>query len=120
MGIVINTSGSNQSILANYPMLADAFGRVRVSQPLTLFDSSHRFDDNGLWSTATATSGTAVFNSAQGLVDLTVTAASGDFLDLTSSKNFVMFQVATSQFGIGVLPSCNSDASTFGSATFVL
>ena len=55
----------------------DAFGRLRVSEPLTLFDSSHRFDDNDLWATATATGGTAVFNSAQGLVDLNVTAASG-------------------------------------------
>ena len=55
----------------------DAFGRLRVSNPFTLFDSSHRFADNGLWSTATATGGTATFNSAQGLVDLAVTAASG-------------------------------------------
>ena len=55
----------------------DAFGRLRVSNPFTLFDSSHRFADNGLWSTGTATGGTATFNSAQGLVDLAVTAASG-------------------------------------------
>ena len=26
----------------------DAFGRVRVSNPLTLFDSSHRYADNNL------------------------------------------------------------------------
>jgi hypothetical protein len=55
----------------------DAFGRLRVSTPFTLFDSSHRYADNGLWATATATSGTATFNSAQGLVDLAVTTASG-------------------------------------------
>ena len=55
----------------------DAFGRLRVSTPFTLFDSSHRFTDNGLWATSTATSGTATFNSAQGLVDLSVTSASG-------------------------------------------
>lgn len=29
-------------------MAVDAFGRARVSTPLTLFDSSHRFRDNGL------------------------------------------------------------------------
>ena len=61
---------------ANSPNI-DAFGRLRVSTPFTLFDSSHRFADNGLWSTATATGGTATFNSSQGLVDLAVTAASG-------------------------------------------
>jgi hypothetical protein len=61
---------------ANSPNI-DSFGRLRVSTPFTLFDSSHRFSDNGLWSTSTATSGTAVFNADQGLVDLNVTAASG-------------------------------------------
>ena len=55
----------------------DAFGRLRVSNPFTLFDSSHRYSDNGLWSTGAATGGTATFNSSQGLVDLGVTAASG-------------------------------------------
>jgi hypothetical protein len=55
----------------------DAFGRLRVSNPFTLFDSSHRYTDNSLWATSTSTSGAAVFNAAQGLVDLNVTAASG-------------------------------------------
>lgn len=55
----------------------DAFGRLRVSNPFTLFDSSHRYSDNGLWSTSTSSSGAAVFNADQGLVDLNVTAASG-------------------------------------------
>jgi hypothetical protein len=61
---------------ANSPNI-DAFGRLRVSNPFTLFDSSHRFADNGLWSTSTATGGAATFNAAQGLMDLAVTAASG-------------------------------------------
>ena len=55
----------------------DSFGRLRVSHPFTLFDSSHRFSDNGRWATSTATGGTATFNSNQGLIDLAVTAASG-------------------------------------------
>lgn len=67
---------------------SDAFGRLRVSEPLTLFDSSHRFDDNDLWSTATATGGTAVFNNAQGLVDLNVTAASGSSVTRETIKVF--------------------------------
>ena len=62
--------------LANTPQL-DSFGRLRTSSPFTLFDSSHRFADNGLWATSTATGGAAVFNTNQGLVDLNVTAASG-------------------------------------------
>jgi hypothetical protein len=66
----------------------DAFGRLRVSNPFTLFDSSHRFADNGLWSTATATGGAATFNSAQGLVDLAVTAASGSEVVRETTKVF--------------------------------
>ena len=66
----------------------DSFGRMRVSSPLTLFDSSHRFDDNDLWSTATATGGTAVFNTNQGLVDLSVTAASGSSVTRETVKVF--------------------------------
>ena len=66
----------------------DAFGRLRVSNPFTLFDSSHRFADNGLWSTATATSGAAVFNANQGLVDLNVTTASGSEVVRETTKVF--------------------------------
>ena len=50
----------------------DAFGRQRVSNPFTLFDSSHRFKDNGLWSTATTGTASATFNADEGLVYLTV------------------------------------------------
>jgi hypothetical protein len=73
--------------LASTPQL-DSFGRLRTSSPLTLFDSSHRFADNGLWSTATATSGTSVFNANQGLIDLTVTAASGSSVVRETIKVF--------------------------------
>jgi hypothetical protein len=66
----------------------DAFGRLRVSTPFTLFDSSHRFADNGLWSTSTATGGTATFNANQGLMDLDVTAASGSEVIRETTKVF--------------------------------
>jgi hypothetical protein len=72
---------------ANSPNI-DAFGRLRTSTPFTLFDSSHRFDDNGLWSTSTAASGTATFNATQGLIDLAVTAASGSEVIRETTKVF--------------------------------
>jgi hypothetical protein len=72
---------------ANTPNF-DAFGRLRVSEPFTLFDSSYRYADNQLWSSATATGGTATFNSAQGLVDLAVTAASGSEVLRETTKVF--------------------------------
>jgi hypothetical protein len=78
---------SSEISFANTPNI-DAFGRLRVSEPFTLFDSSHRFDDNGLWSTSTATGGTATFNAAQGLIDLAVTAASGSEVIRETTKVF--------------------------------
>jgi hypothetical protein len=88
MGIVINTSGSNQSLLANDPMLADAFGRIRVAQPLTLFDSSHRYRDNGLWNTLATLGGTAVFSTNEGLVNLNVTSTGGSQVVRETAKVF--------------------------------
>lgn len=81
-----NTTGPVEVTLP--PTQSDAFGRLRVSNPLTLFDSSHRFDDNDLWSTATATGGTAVFNANQGLIDVSVTAASGSSVTRETIKVF--------------------------------
>lgn len=66
----------------------DSFGRLKVSEPFTLFDSSHRFNDNNLWNTSTATSGSATFNANQGLVDLAVTAASGSEVLRETKKVF--------------------------------
>jgi len=54
----------------------DAFGRSRVSTPLTLFDSSHRFKDNGLWATSNTATGTYVFNANAGLVELKIDTTS--------------------------------------------
>ena len=59
------------------PTQIDAFNRLRVSNPLTLFDSSHRYRDNNLWSTLSANGGSVAFNQTQGLMDLNVTNASG-------------------------------------------
>jgi hypothetical protein len=66
----------------------DAFGRLRVSNPLTLFDSSHRYKDNDLWNTSTASGGAATFNTNQGLVDLSVTTTSGSKVYRETTKVF--------------------------------
>jgi len=52
----------------------DSFGRLRISEPFTLFDSSHRYTDNGKWATSGST---ATFNANEGLVDLTIDTTSG-------------------------------------------
>jgi hypothetical protein len=72
------TTASGQSVYIQPATTAgDAFGRLRTSSPLTLFDSSHRYHDNGLWATATGTGGTYAFSSGEGLINLNVTTVSG-------------------------------------------
>jgi hypothetical protein len=66
----------------------DAFGRLRVSNPLTLFDSSHRYKDNGLWNTLTSTGGAAAFSADQGLIELSVTTTSGSKVYRETTKVF--------------------------------
>ena len=89
MSTIISTSGlSNFNILNNQPMLADAFGRLRVSQPLTLFDSSHRYRDNGLWNTLATSGATAVFSPNEGLVNLNITSTSGSEIVRETAKVF--------------------------------
>lgn len=67
---------------------ADAFGRARVSEPLTLFDSSHRYQDNGLWATATGVGSDATFNANQGLVELNVPTTSGGYVTRETQQVF--------------------------------
>ena len=66
----------------------DAFGRLRTSAPFTLFDSSHRYQDNNLWSSLTAVGGAYSFNQHQGLMELTVNNLSGSSVIRETSKVF--------------------------------
>lgn len=79
---IASPSGANPSI-SN-----DAFGRLRVSQPLTLFDSSHRYADNGLWTESVASGGNSSFNANAGLVDLNTTTVSGSKIYRETRKVF--------------------------------
>jgi len=59
---------------------ADAFGRQRISQPFTLFDSQHRYQENDKWTTVTGGSATTAYQTNQSVVNLNVTTASGDYI----------------------------------------
>ena len=57
---------------------SDAFGRTRVSNPLTLFDSSHRYRDNNLWESLIVGTGSTVgFVTAQGLINIGIGTTAG-------------------------------------------
>jgi hypothetical protein len=66
----------------------DAFGRLRTSSPMTLFDSSHRFTDNNLWVDSITGTASATFSANEGLVNLAVGSASGDSLVRETYKVF--------------------------------
>lgn len=55
----------------------DAFGRLRVSQPYTLFDSQNRYAADPQFDTSTATGGAANYLSNEASVSLAVTTTSG-------------------------------------------
>ena len=70
------------------PTYLDAFGRQRVSNPLTLFDSSHRYADNNLWANSITGTAAATFSANEGLVNLTVGTANGDQIIRETIKVF--------------------------------
>ena len=82
------TTNTINAITTPSPTQLDAFGRLRVSTPFTLFDSSNRYRDNNLFATLTAVGGTYNFNASQGLVDLTVNQSSGSSVIRETTKTF--------------------------------
>ena len=67
----------------------DAFGRLRVSNPLTLFDSSHRYRDNNLWSSLVVGTGSTVgFVTAQGLINIGIGTTAGCSVIRETTKTF--------------------------------
>lgn len=88
---VLRVSGSGTSAYessGNISGSTDAFGRLRVSQPVTLFDSSHRFSDNALWAEDNTGGGSSAFVANEGLVNLSVGAAANDEVIRETKKVF--------------------------------
>lgn len=69
-------------------MAVDAFGRARVSQPLTLFDSFHRYNDNGKVGTANSSGTTVVHDANSSSIVCTVPITSGAYVYRESNKVF--------------------------------
>lgn len=76
----------------------DAFARLRVSDPTTIFDSSSIYQNSPLiWQTKTAGSGSSAFVANDSTVDLTVTSASGDSV-IRQTRQYYPYQPGKSQF----------------------
>lgn len=89
----------NTAITASGTTSTDAFGRLRVSNPFTLFDTSHRYVDNGNWFESTTAGGSTTFDSDAGLLDMTVTTASGSQV-LRETKKVFNYQPGKSLLAI--------------------
>jgi hypothetical protein len=86
--VSISTSSAAASVTFP-PIATDAFGRLRTSSPLTLFDSSHRYRDNNLWSGLVVGTGSTVgFVTAQGLINIGIGTTAGCSVIRETTKVF--------------------------------
>ncbi len=69
-------------------MAVDAFGRARTSVPVTLFDSQHRYVDNGKANTANTAGGTFTHNTNTSMIELTIDSTPGAEVKRETSKAF--------------------------------
>lgn len=95
---VVNTDpiqveiSNTDPITTNFTATAqDAFGRLRVSTPYTLFDSQHRYTQNDKWSQSTSGGGGVTFDANASLVNMNVGTASGDQV-IRESKKVMAYQ----------------------------
>ena len=73
----VNSGPSNPSYVAIGGTNTDAFGRLRVSQPYTLFDSQNRYAIDNQFDTSTVTGGSTSFLTNEASVAMINTTASG-------------------------------------------
>ena len=66
----------------------DAFNRLKISQPFTLFDSQHRYQMNDKWDTYTATGGTATYSAVESAVHLQVGTTLGSKVTRETKRVF--------------------------------
>ena len=69
----------------------DAFGRLRTSNPLTIFDSANVMSKNNLFDESLTGSGTVTYTANKSTVNLNVTTASGDKV-IRQSKRVMSYQ----------------------------
>lgn len=68
------------------PTASDAFGRFRTSQPFTLFDSFHRYRDNGKVNQYTASGGTSTHDANSSVISCTVDGTLGSTVQRETSR----------------------------------
>lgn len=85
---VETASGTSITTTPNGDTGSDAFGRFRVSNPITLFDSQHRYQENNKWSSASGAGGSVAYQANESTLNLGVTSTSGSYAYRESKKVF--------------------------------
>jgi hypothetical protein len=88
----------------------DAFGRQRVSEPLTIFDSKNVMSKNTLFDEALTGSGTVTYTANKSTVNLNVTTASGDKV-IRQSKRVMSYQPGKSLLNLNTFVMAADDAN---------
>ena len=70
------------------PTQTDAFGRLRVSNPFTLFDAANRYQDNGLHFNSTTGSGSVGYDANVAAITMSVGTTNGDAAYRETSRVF--------------------------------
>ena len=67
----------------------DAFGRLRIASPYTLFDSFHRYEENAKWVTSTNGAGANTqYQVNESVIDMNVGTTSGEYVYRETKRVF--------------------------------
>jgi hypothetical protein len=92
VGLTANTSVT----ISGFGQSSDAFGRLRVSEPFTLFDTQTRYYDHGQFSNVNVGTANVVYVASQSSYQLNVGSANGDSV-IRESKRVFAYQPGKSQ-----------------------
>jgi hypothetical protein len=87
----------------------DAFGRLRVSNPFTLFDSQHRYQINDKWDYVTSGGGSTSYDLYGSLVNINTSLASGAQV-VCETKRVMPYQPGKSLLIYSTFNMCSGQA----------
>lgn len=87
----------------------DAFGRLRVSNPYTLFDSQHRYQINDKWDYVTSGGGSTSYDINGSLINMNTSLASGASV-VTETKRVMPYQPGKSLLIYSTFTMCSGQA----------
>lgn len=88
----------------------DAFGRLRVSNPFTLFDSQHRYQVNDKWDYVSSGGGSTSYDINGSLVNLNTSLVSGAQV-VTETKRVMTYQPGKSLLTYSTFTMCSGQTN---------